>query len=188
MRSWVLIAIVVAAAGCQKQADGVSKLYAEKDDPDNLRGLIDTIAKAAESGDAKKAGALTRSLIPDQAAYKKAFKDDVPPAVLARFVEAVKQVPADEAQLAGVIHRGDPTQTQVNVHGATPEEIQSGSTPAAGEFPGGVKDRADLLRPGLRFYEAEFVAPGEELGMKYHLFFWDGSQWRMLGPIWRSLE
>jgi len=41
---------------------------------------------------------------------------------------------------------------------------------------------------GLRFYEAEFVAPGEELGMKYHLLFWDGSRWRMLGPIWRMLE
>lgn len=179
---------LLAAIGCQKEGSGVAGLYVQKDDPDNLGGLLDTIAKAAEAGDAKKAGALTRSLIPDQAGYRKAFAANVPPAVLGRFADAVKQLPADDAQLAGLIHRGDPTQSQVKVHGATPEEIQGGSTPAAGEFPGGVKENAGLLRPGLRFYEAEFVAPGEEVGMKYHLFFWDGSRWRMLGPIWRTLE
>ncbi len=180
------MATVMALAGCQKEGDGVSALYAEKDAPENLAGLLDTIAKSAEAGDAKKAGALTRSLIPDESAYRKAFKPDIPPVVLGRFVEAMKQLPPDDTRLAGLIHRGDPTQTVVHVHGATPEEILGGTTPAAGEFPGGAKDNAGLLRPGLRFYEAEFVAPGEELGMKYHLFFWDGSRWRMLGPIWRS--
>lgn len=188
--SAITLAVVtlMTAAGCQKEGSGASGLYAQKDEPDNLEGLLDTIAKSAEAGDAKKAGALTRGLIPDEAAYRKAFKPEVPPAVLGKLVAAVAQLPADDAQLAGLIHRGDPSQTQINVHGATPEEIRDGSTPAAGEFPGGVKENAGLLRPGLRFYEAEFVAPGEDLGMKYHLFFWDGSRWRMLGPIWRSLE
>jgi hypothetical protein len=179
---------IALAAGCKKEGGESDGMYAQKNEPDNLAGLLDMIARSAETGDAKKAGALTRSLIPDQAAYRKAFREDVPPAVLGRFVEAARQVPQDDAQLAGLIHRGDPTQTQVSVHAATPEEIQAGSTPAAAEFPAGVKDNAGLLRPGLRFYEAEFVAPGEELGMKYHLLFWDGSRWRMLGPIWRMLE
>lgn len=179
--------LVGLTAGCQRETDKTAGMYVQKEEAANLAGLIDAIAKAAEAGDAAKAGALTRSLVPDEAAYRKAFKPDVPPAVLGKLVDAMKQVPADNAQLAALIHRGDPTQTQVLVHGATPEEIQAGSTPAAGEFPGGVKDHAGLLRPGLRFYEAEFVAPGETLGMKYHLFFWDGSRWRMLGPIWRIL-
>jgi len=187
MRASVIAAAILAAVGCHKEGSGAAPLYVQKDDPANLGGLLDTIAKAAEAGDAKKAGALTRSLIPDQAAYRKAFKADVPPAVLERFAGAVKQLPADDAQLAGLIHRGDPTQSQVKVHGATPEEIQGGSTAAAGEFPPAAKQNAGLLRAGLRFYEAEFVAPGEEVGMKYHLFFWDGSRWRMLGPIWRTL-
>lgn len=181
----LLLALLPA---CQRETSGSVALYEQKDDPENLAGLIDTIAKAAEAGDVKKAGALTRSLLPDQAACRKAFRPDVPPAVLRTFVEASRQLPADDSLLAGLIHRGDPTQSRINVHGATPEEIEGGSTPAAREFPGGAKDKVRLLRPGLRFYEAEFVAPGEELGMKYHLFFWDGARWRMLGPIWRSLE
>jgi hypothetical protein len=163
-------------------------MYAQKDDPDNLAGLLATIVAAADAGDTKKAAALTRGLIPDEAAFRKAFAADVPPAFLARLLKTVMRVPADDAALAGAIHRGDPSQTEIKVHGATPEEIREGKTPAAGEFPGGVKDNVALLRPGLRFYEAELVAPGEQFGMKYHLFFWDGSQWRMLGPIWRSLE
>jgi hypothetical protein len=163
-------------------------MYAQKDEPDNLKGLLETIVAAADAGDVKKAGGLTRGLIPDEAAFRKALVDDVPPAVLGRFLENIRQVPREDAALASLIRRGEPIQTQVNVHGATPEEIRDGSTPAAGEFPGGVKDHVALLRPGLRFYEAEFVAPGEQFGMKYHLFFWDGSRWRMLGPIWRTLE
>jgi hypothetical protein len=186
VRAYVIALVLVVA--CQRDGGGTGGLYAQKDDAANLEGLLDMIARSAETGDARKAGALTRSLIPDRTAYKKAFKDDVPPVVLDEFVEAARQTPRDDAQLAGLIHRGDPTQSQVKVHGATREDIQGGSTPAAAEFPEVVKRHADLLRPGLRFYEAEFVAPGEELGMKYHLFFWDGSRWRMLGPFWRLLE
>ena len=182
------LASLVIAVGCQKASDGTDELYPYKDDPANLAGLIETIAKTAEAGDAKKAGALTRALIPDEAAYRKALAENAPPAVMATLVGNLRTLPADDAQLASLIRRGDPTQTRVNVHGATPEEIAAGASPAAREFPGGVKDRASLLRPGLRFYEAEFVAPGEDFGMKYHLFYWDGKRWRMLGPIWRSLE
>ena len=180
--------LVVAIVGCEGAPKGTNALFPQKDDPDNLRALLDTIVKASESGDLKTAGALVRGLLPDAAALKKAFRDDVPAEVLATIRANIERVPADDAALAGGIRRGDPTQTQINVHGATTEEIQGGSTRAAGEFPGGAKEKAVLLRPGFRFYEAELVAPGEDLGMKYHLFFWDGSQWRMLGPIWRSLE
>jgi hypothetical protein len=183
-----ITAVLVMVAACDKSPAGTNALYPQKDDPDNLKGLLDAIVKASEGGDAKKAGALTRGLIPTEAAYKKALADNVPPAVMAKMLDNVKKLPADDSALAGLIRRGDSTQSQINVHGATPEEIQAGSTPAAGEFPGGVREHAGLLRAGLRFYEAEFVAPGEDLGMKYHLFFWDGAQWRMLGPIWRSLE
>lgn len=179
---------MVIGIACQKGPEGTGGLYAQKDDPDNLEGLLAFIVKTAEAGDAKLAGRLTRGLIPDAGGYRTALRKDVPAAVMARMVANLESLPSDDARFADLIHRGDPTQTQINVHGATPEEIQAGSTPASGEFPGGAKENAGLLRPGLRFYEAEFVAPGEDLGMKYHLFFWDGAQWRMLGPIWRSLE
>jgi hypothetical protein len=45
-----------------------------------------------------------------------------------------------------------------------------------------------VLRPGLTFYQVEFLEPGKDDGMKYHLFYWDGEQWTMLGPIWRVLK
>jgi hypothetical protein len=45
-----------------------------------------------------------------------------------------------------------------------------------------------ILRPGMTFYEVEFLEPGKEYGVKYHLFFWDGKQWTMLGPVWRALQ
>ena len=188
MRTVCLAVVIVVAAACEKGPGGTNALYAQKDDPDNLKGLLDTIVKSAEAGETKKAGALTRGLVPTEAAYRKALKEDVAPAVLGKLVENLKLLPPDDAALATLIRRGDPSQTSINVHGATPEEIQAGSTTAAGEFPGGVVEHAGVLRPGLRFYEAEFVTPGEDLGMKYHLFFWDGSQWRMMGPIWRSFE
>lgn len=191
MRARILAAITVVlatAAACDRSPGGRAALYPQKDDPGNLAGLLDAIVKASEGGDAKKAGALTRGLIPSEAAYKRAFKDDVPPAVLGQMLANVKQLPRDDGALAGLIRRGDSTQSRINVHGATPEEIQAGATPAAREFPADAQRHAGLLRPGVRFYEAEFVAPGEDLGMKYHLFFWDGGQWRMLGPIWRSLD
>jgi hypothetical protein len=30
-----------------------------------------------------------------------------------------------------------------------------------------------------------FIEPGKYAGMTFHLFFWDGADWKMLGPIWR---
>ena len=188
MRLGFLVVVVAVAVGCQKESDGTEGLYPYKDDPENLAGLLETIVKTAEAGDAKTAGALTRALIPDEGAYRKALAAEVPPALLSTLVGNLKTLPPDDAQLATLIRRGDPTQTRVNVHGATREELEAGTGPAVAEFPGGVVENARLLRPGLRFYEAEFVAPGEDFGMKYHLFFWDGKRWRMLGPIWRSLN
>ena len=57
------------------------------------------------------------------------------------------------------------------------------------KFPGGARElAASALRPGLTFYEVEFLEPGKDLGMKFHLFAWDGERWAMLGPAWRALK
>jgi hypothetical protein len=40
----------------------------------------------------------------------------------------------------------------------------------------------------MTFYEVEFLEPGKDLGIKYHLFYWDSRQWTMLGPLWRALQ
>jgi hypothetical protein len=162
--------------------------YRQEDTTENLRGLLDLVVKTSEAGDMKKAGAMVRALLPDENAMKKAFKDDVKPEILAKMNGNMVQVPTDDAELAGAIRRGEPNRTEIRIHGATAEEIATGSTPASGEFPGGAQSVAGDLRPGLRFYEVEFVEPGADMGMKYHLLFWDGSAWRMLGPAWRTID
>jgi hypothetical protein len=179
----VAVLIVVA---CSKGNEG-DALYKQAETPDNLKGLLDTLVKASEGGDVKKAATLTRNLIPDEAAYKKALKDDAG-ALVTEMAAAAKQLPSDDAALAKLMRRGEADRTEIQVHGATTEEIAAGGATAK-EFPGGAVDAAkSVLRPGLKFYEVEFVKPGEDMGMKYHLFFWDGARWKMLGPVWRSLR
>jgi hypothetical protein len=181
----------LALVACDKSKGGDVPSYDQKDGPDNLKGLLDTIVKANEAGDLKKAAALTRGLIPDKAALAKAFKDDAPAPLVESMSSMREKIPTDDAQVAGLIKRGDAKRTEIKVHGATTEEIaeyKDGSV-AFNEFPGGARRLAEsALRPGTKFYEVEFLEPGNDAGMKYHLFYFDGSAWRMLGPAWRSLK
>src|SRR5262249_38797067 len=145
--------------------------------------------KAGDAGDAKKAAALTRSLLPDEAALKQALRDDAPADFVKQLVDAAAKLSADDAQAAAVFKR-EPARSQVNAYAATTEEIKAyvpDSVPFK-SFPGGTKRLAEkVLRPGVTFYEVEFVEPGKTDGLKFHMFYWDGAHWRMLGPAWRTL-
>ena len=71
--------------------------------------------------------------------------------------------------------------------GKPTEELATNA--GSGEFPGGARRVAKaILKPQTTYYEVEFVKPGHSAGMKYHLFFWDGSAWCMLGPVWRRMK
>jgi hypothetical protein len=191
------MALAVAAAACDKGGGGAAganptdSLYKQSDGADNLKGLMEAIVAANGAGDHKKAAALTRGLLPDEAALKKALRDDAPAALRDAAKAMTAGMPTDDAQVAGLIKPGDPARTQVNVHAATTEEIvkyEEGGA-AYSEFPGGARKLAEQgLRPGVTFYEVEFVEPGKDAGMKYHMFFFDGARWRMLGPAWRALR
>jgi hypothetical protein len=186
----MMVVAFAALAACDK-GGGASGLYKAENTPDNLKGLFETILKASESGDTKTAAALTRALIPDEAALKKALKDDAPADFVKQTTEMAGKVPTDDAQVAGLIKRGKPERTEIQVHGATTEEIKAyaNDSVAFKEFPGGAKRLAEqVLRPGVTFYEVEMVEPGKDAGMKYHMFYWDGAAWRMLGPAWRGLH
>jgi hypothetical protein len=188
-----IVTCLALLAACNKSGGGSAgdSLYAQSDSPDNLKGLLQAIVAANGSGDVKKAAALTRGLIPDKAALGKALKDDAPPALIESALGMAASMPPDDAKVAGLIRPGEAARTEVQVHGATTEEIiayQQGGE-AFKEFPGGAKRLAEqALRPGVKFYEVEFLEPGKEDGMKFHMFFWDGSRWRMLGPAWRGLK
>ncbi len=177
-----------AASGCGKGDDGgaaAAKIYKQENTPENLKGLLEAMVKAQEAGDLPTAAALAKSLIVDGDTLKKFFKDDAPEAFLKEQKERLTRYPVTEAELSSMIRRGSPLRTQLNVHGATADIIAAGETNEAKEFSPVPKDFVAMLRPGTTFYETEWVEPGKEAGRKHHLFLWDGSRWRMLGPNWR---
>jgi hypothetical protein len=163
----------------------------EMEGPENLKKLFETIHNLIYvKKDTKSAAALLASLFPNEERAKKALRDDIPPETLQKIFDYHKQL----RSLMGETNLNDlarPEQKIVKVHGATTEEIISyaqGSV-AYTEFPGGARRIAgQIFRPGMTFYEVEFLEPGKDYGVKYHLFYWDGRQWTMLGPLWRALQ
>jgi hypothetical protein len=160
--------------------------FAAEDRPANLKLLVETIIKAHAAGDLARAAALTRALLPDEAAARKALRDDVDRELVTKVIERTPPGVPDE-KLAGLLIAGQ-GRTEVRVFGATTEELrayQPGSV-AAMEFPSAMRGLAErALRPGVTFYEVACVEPGGDRGTKYHLFYWDGAGWRMLGAAWR---
>ena len=75
-------------------------------------------------------------------------------------------------------------QTEVKVFSATSEELKSWSGGAA-EFPGGYKDVAAQIKPGLKVYRFKFVEPGQDLGMAYDGLVNVNGHWRIFPKPWR---
>ena len=187
LASLVMLFITLVPSAMRTSAGGQFK---QENRPENLKALLETIHNLIYvKKDARSAAALLVSLYPNEERARKALRNDVPPETLQKIFDMHKRVGSLEEsninQLAG------PDQKMVKVHGSTTEEIarsERGSV-AFAHFPGGAVRIADqILRPGMTFYEVEFLEPGKDRGMKYHLFYWDGKQWTMLGPLWRALQ
>lgn len=139
--------------------------------------------------DNKQALSQFLKLIPDEIRLKAALREDVSPANRQLIISMYKNLGLPKEAEIGRLMKS--SQVDVKVHAATTEEIAkyANGTVAYQEFPGGCKRVAELLlKPGMTFYEMEFLEPGNEAGMKYHLFYWDGKQWTMLGPVWRAIK
>ena len=164
--------------------------FAQENSPANLQALLQRVFRYIHVDKSlDQAWGLFRTLGPDERRLRRALRDDVAPDVLGKVIEFHKGFEKGwEGQLAKL---AGPEQTVVKVRGATTEEIrqnQEGSI-AYENFPGGARQMAErILRPGVTFYEAEFLEPGQPRGIKYHLFYWDGEQWSMLGPVWRVIQ
>jgi hypothetical protein len=181
-----LVALMLGAAPLLVSA---GEPFKHEDKPGNLKAIFEAMhQRVYVKKDAKGAAALFQSLIPDEVRAKKALKDDIAPELLRQIVNQHKKMVVSEADI-GKLAR--PEQTVVRVHAATTEEIAkyAKDTVAYKAFPGGAQRLAEqVLRPGMTFYVVDFVEPGKTLGIKYHLFYWDGKQWSMLGPMWRVLK
>ena len=163
--------------------------FKQENKPENLKALFELVHQTVHvKKDNKGATALFAAMIPNEARAKAAFSDKIAPDVRSAILDMHKKLNFKEDSAAKVAR---PTQTVVQVHGAKTEDIiayRDGSV-AYKEFPGGAKRVAAMaLKPGMTFYEVEYLEPGKSAGMKYHLLYWDGKQWSMMGPAWRVLK
>jgi hypothetical protein len=174
---------VVVVTSCKSKGDGGN--WAHQNNADNLAGLFTRVVANMKSGKPEAAVALIKGLIPGEASARAALVENVDGATLAAMLSHYRTLAArmDPAQ-AG---RGFKTERdQIKVHAATTEQIAGGAA-AAVEFPEGAREAAkSILRPGVTFYEVELTEPGADSGTKFHLLYWDGAEWRMLGAVWQA--
>lgn len=156
-------------------------------DRDDLMQAFVELQDAIRAKDTGKALELTHRFMPDESSLQQAVKD---PAVITKVMEMHARYTKAPDDRVALLFATDAARTKINVHAATTEQIAAykEGSPAYDEFPGGAKEAANtVLQPGMTFYEVELVEPGKVRGMKYHLFFFDGKNWKMLGAVWRVL-
>lgn len=180
---------MVALVACGKdKGGGGGGGIAQKDGADGLKAVFEASHAACKS-DAAKGKAIVTGVLPSKAQLKKIFKDDVADAKLDEVSAPYKEIPPDDKKVACLFAPAG--RTEIKVHASTVEDLiaYKEGTPAFEEFPGGAKRLAEtVLKPGQTFYEVEVTEPGKDSGTKFHMFFWDGGQWRMLGPAWRAFN
>ncbi|HSI85248.1 MAG: hypothetical protein ACAI35_18020 [Candidatus Methylacidiphilales bacterium] len=185
---------LLAAAVATPVPDGAfakqdtAKVMSQEELERSLQVVINELLDAQTRGDAAAATRITRALLPDGARLKEALHPEIDSATREKILALHAKLPKDDASLAKLL-AAKPGQTVVAIHGSTTEQLAAykEGTTAFAEFPGGAQKLAQgkVLKPGQTFFEVEFLAPGSDKGMKYHLFYWDGNSWSMLGPIWR---
>lgn len=190
------VSVVVAFAfflscslGCKKPKrttdDNGIQYGAEAED---LMAHMKDLRKATKAGDTKTASSLTMLLLPDDddlhMALRKGADDE-----FKKIAELHRHfIPKTDFAAANMF--GDrPEQAEIQIHGLTTEKLAQDSKSATHkEFPDSIARLArKVLRPKMTYYEVEFLEPGQKVGTKYHLFFHNGKNWKMLGPIWRVL-
>ena len=187
----VSVALLVGGAcdkGKKNEAGGKPPV-AQKDGPEGLKSFFEATHAACKAKDYGKGKQLVMSVIPSKDHLKKVLKDDLPGDQLDKLAEQFKELPPSDEKAACVF--APEGRTEIKVHASSVEDLAAykEGTPAFDEFPGGAKKLAEkVLAPGTTFYEVEVTEPGKDLGTKYHMFFWDGSQWKMMGPAWRVLK
>jgi hypothetical protein len=180
---------LLLAGACDKGKKGSGSPVAQKDGADGLKALFEASHAACKSKDFAKGKQIVMSVIPNKDQLDKVLKDDVPADQIEKLSEQFKELPPSDDKAACVF--APDGRTEIRVHASTVEDLAAykEGTPAFEEFPGGAKKLAEkVLEPGKTFYEVEVTEPGKDAGTKFHMFFWDGAQWRMMGPAWRVLK
>lgn len=156
----------------------------------SLKALCQKIhATLHQQNDAAGAAKLFQQFIPDDTRLKHGLRSDIKPDQLKAIQDLKSKMgTVGEKEVRQMLKA---SQTEVQVHASTTEELvaYARDSVAFKEFPGGAQRLAQLvLKPKMTWYEVEYLEPGKDAGMKFHLFYWDGQQWSMLGPVWRAIR
>jgi hypothetical protein len=185
---FVSAAVLVAGACDKGSKDKAGAALSQKDGPAGLKAVFEASQAACAAKDFGTGKQIVKAMIPTKEQLKKLVKDEVTADQLERLADQFKELPPDDAKAACVF--APQGRTEIKVHSATVEELVAykQGTPAFDEFPGGAQKLAEkVLKPGTTFYEVKVTEPGKDRGSTFHMFFWDGAQWRMMGPAWRVL-
>jgi hypothetical protein len=159
--------------------------------PESLKAKAAELRDAITAGERLKVARITSEFLPDEDQLVYALAPDLDEARREKALDFHRNIARDDDTMASLMPV-KPGQTEIQVHASTVEELgpYTEGTVAFEEFPTGASDLAvaGVLNPALTFYEVEFLEPGKDAGMKYHLFYWNGGSWSMLGPVWRALE
>ena len=160
------------------------------DSAEALKQLAGRLRQGYADRDAELVKRITLELLPTEEQIQKALSPAITEADRAAVLSLHNSLPKDDESLLGLVSMRS-GQTKIMVHAATTEQLagKSAAPESLPEFPGGAIQAAKkgMLRPGMTFFEVEYLEPSKDVGIKYHLFFWNGDSWSMLGPVWRSI-
>ncbi|MEZ4236754.1 MAG: hypothetical protein R3F59_11480 [Myxococcota bacterium] len=123
--------------------------------------------------------ALTRALKPTSADYAAYFD-----AASAEKAEAAYEALWSDPK---AVISADPENTELKLSSATTEELLAQGE-AASAFPGGYREAAAHLQPGLTVYRWKYTKPGEDLGMAYDGLVYLNGHWAWFPKPWKVLR
>jgi hypothetical protein len=130
--------------------------------------LIDAAWASAPAGEADPRTTAATHLAPRPEDFARLFTDDRAATIAAAYAAAFETPPFPM-----------PKRGQTEVHVTTcPAALIGSDHPLAQAFPGGYRELAPHLRPGIVWAVLRFTVPGERLGMAYDGFAWlpDGAE------------
>ena len=123
---------------------------------------------------------LSAVLAPASGNYAAAFEGDA----AAKAAAGYKQ--AWEGGL--IVVKPNAGQTELLLWKATAEELKAWTGDAKDQFPGGYREIAKHLKPGVTWYRFKFVEPGSTSGMAYDGLVCVNGRWTIFPKPWRVLR
>jgi hypothetical protein len=165
-----LLALGIAAVGCKKGVTVVHPAF-----PGTADGAKALLAEYVKPG--ADLSTLSKSLRSEPGDYAAVFNGEAATKI---------QTVMDKAWTDGgvLLKPAKPTQTELLVLSATTDELKAGSP----NCPGGYKDIAGEMKPGLTVYCFKFVEPGSKTGTAFDGLMFVNGHWTIFPKPWHALK